>query len=92
MPQLARFEGLVKIEPSEYDRAEVSAKEAGKSISQAKREMEYNRYLVAFPKMTFEEYDTIVEARNLVCHQDNFNLVGNETIVKAEQSLKKYLR
>lgn len=91
MPRLARFEGMVKIYPSEYERTIADAKAAGCPVSKGIREMEYKHYRVAFPKMTFEEYDTIVEARNLVCHQDNFNLVGNETIAKAEQLLKKYL-
>lgn len=91
MPMLVRFDGLIKIYSAEYERAESSAKAEGKSVSRAKREMEFGHYRMVFPKMTFEEYDTIVEARNLVCHQDNFNLVGNETIAKAEQLLKKYL-
>ena len=91
MPRLARFEGMVKIYPSEYERTIADAKAAGCPVGKGIREMEYKHYRVAFPKMTFEEYDTIVEARNLVCHQDNFNLVGNETIAKAEQLLKKYL-
>lgn len=92
MPRLARFEGLVRIYPVEYERTIAAAKAAGRPVSIDIREMEYKHYRRVFPKMTFEEYDTIVEARNLVCHQDNFNIVGKETIVKAEQLLKKYLR
>lgn len=92
MPRLASFEGLVKIYPSEYEHAISDAKSAGRKVNQAIREMEYAHYRRLFTKMTFEEYDMIVEARNLVCHQDNFNLVGNEMIAKAEQLLIKYLR
>lgn len=65
IPLLRKFEAAVAIPPERYD---IKAKDKTEK-SAATRRMEFEFYQKKYPKLTFEEYNTLADVRNQVFHR-----------------------